>query len=115
MHEEHRSGADEAIKHGHAAGLFPLDSLDARVVRDRNAELLRGESSPEGVIPVRPTGWASSYFLGQHALTLIEIASLPPGVSSNLRSAIDVDLDDYTHIQVGKQNRSASDRSLREF
>lgn len=115
MHAAYWRAAGRTIDHGAAADLFPLGSLDASVVRNRDAALLLEELPPDDVIAVAPTGFASSYFLARHALTLVEISSLPADVLAGLRSAVAANLDDYGYVRVGAENRAGGNRSLREF
>jgi hypothetical protein len=99
-----------------AAGcLFPVDELDATVLQYRDAEIALDDADGSNVIIVAPTSLATSYFLTQHALTAIPLASLPTVVHTQIGDVVDAPLDTFDLIQIGKWNRPSTNHSLAEF
>ena len=115
MTKGHFRSAGASISRGDARVLFPVTDLDGTVHQYRDAELALEAVDGSDVIVVAPTSLASSYFLTQHALTAIAVETLTPAVQSQLDDALDVPLEGFELIQVGKWTLESRDRSLAEF
>jgi hypothetical protein len=115
MPEGHFGSAGASIDYGNAAGLFPVDDLDATVLQHRDAQLALDDVDGAEVIVIAPTSLATSYLLGQHALTAIPIESLPPAVRRQLGEEVTAPLDTFDFIQIGKWNTDSPNHSLAEF
>jgi len=107
--------AGATIEYGDASCLFPVEKLDATMVQYRDAEVVLDDADGSDVIVVAPTSLASSYFLTQHALTVVRVDSLPATVQSQLADVLDAPLDTFDLIQIGKWNSERSNHSLTEF
>jgi hypothetical protein len=115
MHKGHFTSAAATIDHGDASILFPVEELDATVLQRRDAELALADSDGEDVVVIAPTSMASSYFITQHALTAIPIDSLSPTVKTQLADSLDVPIEFFELIQVGKWTTDSSNHSLNEY
>lgn len=115
MSKEHFESAGASIDYGDAAGLFPVDDLDATVLQHRDAQLALDDVDGADVIVVAPTSLATSYLLTQHALTAIPIESLPPVVRAQLGEGVAAPLDTFDLIQIGKWTTDSPNHSLAEF
>lgn len=98
-----------------ASLLFPVDGLSAAVYQYRDAELALEAAAREDVVVVAPTGFASSYALGQHTLTAIEVEGLPDDVLTRVSTRSGDPLADYELVQVGRNIGRSENRSLAEF
>ena len=115
MPKGHFESAGASIEYGDASCLFPVDELDATVLRYRDAQLALDDVDGSNVIVVAPTSLATSYFLTQHALTAIRVDSLSTAVRTQIAAALDADLDTFELIQIGKWNSNSANHSLAEF
>lgn len=115
MLKGHFRSAGASIDHGDASVLFPVDELDATVFQHRDAELALGDADSPDVIVVAPTGLASSYFLTGHTLTAIPIADLSGEVRSHLGNALDVPIETFELLQIGKWTADSPNHSLAEY
>ena len=73
------------------------------------------DADGENVIVITPTSLASSYFLIQHPLTAIPVDELAPGVRSTLADALDIPIEGFDFIQIGKWVTDSLDHSLTEY
>jgi hypothetical protein len=115
MLKGHFESAGASIDYGDAAGLFPVEELDATVLQHRDAQLALAGVDGEDVIVVAPTSLATSYTITQHALTAIPVDSLPPAVQAELNEEIEAPLDAFELIQIGKWTTDSPNHSLAEF
>jgi len=115
MSKGHFNSAGASISHGDASVLFPVTDLDGTVHQHRDAELALESVDGSDVIVVTPTSLASSYFLTQHTLTAIPVETLIPAVQSQLDGTLDVPIERFELIQIGKWTAESRDHSLAEF
>ncbi|MBX0325672.1 hypothetical protein EGH21_21890 [Halomicroarcula sp. F13] len=115
MLKGHFESAGASIEYGAAGCLFPVEELDATVLQYRDAQLALDDVDGSDVIVVAPTSLATSYFLTQYALTAIPIDSLSTAVRTQIDAALDVRLDTFELIQIGKWNSDSANHSLAEF
>ncbi len=115
MLKGHFTSAGASINHGDANVLFPVQDLNAPLIHRRDAELTLADTDSEDVIVVVPTSLASSYFLTQHPLTAIPIDELTPTVRSQLDNSLDVSIETFDIIQIGKWNSDSLNHSLTEY
>ncbi|GGL64345.1 hypothetical protein [Halocalculus aciditolerans] len=115
MLKGHFESAGASIAYGAAGCLFPVEDLDATVLQYRDAQLALDAVEGANVIIVAPTSLATSYGLTQHALTAIRIDSLPAPVRAQIAAALDVPLDTFELIQIGKWTRPSANHSLAEY
>jgi hypothetical protein len=115
MLKGHFKSAGSYLKYGGAGCLFPVDELDATVLQYRDAELALDDVDGSDVIVVAPTSFATSMYLGEHALTAIPIDSLPTSVRAQLADELDAPLDAFELIQISKWHSDSPNRSLAEF
>ncbi len=101
--------------YGDAVGLFPVDELDATVLQYRDAQLALDDTDGADVIVVAPTNLATSYFLTQHALTVIPVDSLSKAIKAQLNEVVSDPLDTFDFIQIGKWRADSPNHSLAEF
>lgn len=110
MSDNHSSWGKHTTPHGDASPLFPVEELDGDVHHRRDARLRLDEVDEDDIIGVAPTSMASGYFLGQHDLAAVEIATLPEAI----RERLEFDTDEYELVRVGRR-REFQNRSLSEF
>lgn len=103
------------MEYGDADVLFPVEDLDATVLTHRDAQLALADADGADVIIVAPTSLATSYALGQHALTAIRVDSLPADDRTHLDGVLDAPIETFDLIQVGKWTRDSPNHSLSEF
>jgi len=115
MSSRHSKSAGVSIEFGSARCLFPVDELDATVLRYRDAQLALNDVKGENVIVIAPTSLATSYHLTSHALTAIPVDSLPSAVRAQLDDELEAPLETFELIQIGKWNRDSPNHSLAEF
>ena len=115
MPKGHFHSAEGRIEYGDADVLFPVEALDATVLTHRDAQLALADADGASVIVVAPTGLASSYALTQRPLTAIRVDSLPTDVRTHLDGLLDVSIETFELIQVGKWHRDGPNHSLSEF
>jgi len=115
MLKGHFESAGASIEYGAAGCLFPVDDLDATVHQYRDAQLALDDVDGSDVIVVAPTSLATSYFLTQHALTVIPVDSLSTVVQTRLATELDDPIDTFELIQIGKWNSTSANHSLAEF
>jgi len=109
----HENGG--TIQHDGAASLFPLRQLEGTVHRYRDAHLKRESADNSRIVIVGPTSLASSYFLAQHPLSLIELSTLSPKQRDKLSAATELDLAEFEFIQVGRGHAQSQNHSLSEY
>ena len=112
MPKGHFWSAGASIEHGDASVLFPVEELDVTVFQRRDAELALADADGENIIIVAPTSLASSYFLTQHTLTAIPVDEFTTGVRSKLTDALDIPIEGFNLIQIGKWVTDSPDHSL---
>lgn len=105
----------ETIQHDAAALLFPLNQLEGTLYRYRDAELERERANDSEIVTIGPTGFASSYFLAQHPLSLVELSTLPPTERDELSAGTGLDLDEFEFIQIGRNRTRPQNHSLNEY
>lgn len=115
MHIVYDFAERETVPFGVVTDLLPVAELDAPVVQNRDAQLRLEPLEEEAVIAVAPSSMASSYYLGDHELTLIAIADLPAAVKRELSQAVDGSIEAYSHVQLGKRIESGANRTISEF
>lgn len=115
MRNGHFQPAGTSIEHGDANVLFPVDEIDATVFQRRDAELALADVDGDNVIIIAPTSLASSYFLTQHPLTAIPVDEVAPRVRSTLADALDIPIEAFDLIQIGKWVTDSLDHSLAEY
>lgn len=115
MPNGHSQPAEGHIEYGDAAVLFPVEELDASVLQYRDAQLALADADGADVLAVTPTSLATSYALAQRPLTAIRVDTLPAAVRTQLEDALDVPLDTFDLIQVGRWNADSENHSLAEF
>jgi hypothetical protein len=115
MRVENNYADRPTIPHGDATGLFPVENLTTPITQNRDAYLTLQELDDDDVLLVTPDGMASGYFLGAHPLTLIAVDDLSAARTHELSQALERSLAAYSHIQIGRNIESGSNRSLTEF
>lgn len=115
MLNEHLTSAGTSIEHVDASLLFHIADLDATVLQHRDAELALTDVDSEDVIVIAPTSLASTYFLTQRPLSAIPVDGLSSAVRARIAAALEVPLDTFELIQIGKWNRDSANHSLAEF
>lgn len=115
MSTENFCEGGETIQHDAAAPLFPLNQLEGTIYRYRDAELKRERANVSQIVTVGPTGFASSYFLAQHPLSLVELNTLSPTQRDELSAGTELDLDEFEFIQVGRNRTRPQNHSLSEY
>ena len=115
MHKGHFTSAAAAIDHGDASVLFPVEELDGTVLQRRDAELALADCDGADVIVIAPTSMASSYFLTKHILTTIPVDGLSSTVKARLADSLDVPIESYDLIQIGKWTTDSPNHSLTEY
>ena len=115
MPKEHFESAGASIEYGAAGCLFPVEELDATVLKYRDAQLALDDVDGSDVIVVAPASLATSYFLTQHALTAILVDSLSTAVRTQIDVVLDASIDTFELIQIGKWNSTSANHSLVEF
>ncbi|WP_340099083.1 hypothetical protein [Salinibaculum salinum] len=115
MHKGHFTSAAAALDHGDASVLFPVEELNKTILQHRDAELALADRDGEDVIVIAPTSMASSYFLTQHILTAIPIDGLSSTVKAQLAGSLDVPIESFELIQIGKWTTDSSNHSLTEY
>lgn len=115
MNTGHFYSAGAYIDHGDASVLLPVDSLTVDVMKYRDAELKLEDVQNDEVVAVSPTGFASSYSLTQHPLSVVKISDLSPDIRETLDERVDIDLDSYQYIQIGRGSTQSENHSLREY
>jgi hypothetical protein len=115
MSKRHFELAGTSIEYGDAGFLFPVDELDAAVLRHRDAQLALADVDGSDVIVVAPTSLATSYLLTQHTLTAIPVDSLSTAVQARIADEIDASIEAFDLIQIGKWNSNSPNHSLVEF
>ncbi|GGN25543.1 hypothetical protein [Halarchaeum nitratireducens] len=115
MPNGHFEESGASIDYGDAKVLFPVAELDGTILQHRDAELALGDVESENVIVIAPTGLASSYALTQRPLTAIPVAGLSSDVRSELDDALNVPIDAFELIQIGKWTTDSLDHSLAEY
>lgn len=115
MLKGHFESAGASLKYDDARVLFPVDNLDATVHQLRDAEVALASVDGVDVIIVAPTSLATSYHLTQHILTAIPVDSLCPVVESELDDVLDVPIQSFEFIQIGKWTVDSPNHSLAEF
>ncbi|WP_138007401.1 hypothetical protein [Halalkalirubrum salinum] len=115
MPKGHFTSAGASIEYGSAGCLFPIEELDATVLQYRDAQVALDDVDGSNVIIVAPTSLATSYFLGQHALTAIRVDNLTTAVRTQIDDELDEPLDTFDLIQIGKWNSDSQNYSLAEF
>ena len=113
MRIRHPHESRETIQHDAAASLFPLGQLEGTIHRYRDAQLKRESANASQIVTVGPTGLASSYFLAQHPLSLIELGTLSPKQRDELSTGTELDLAEFKFIQVGRGDIQSQNHSLR--
>lgn len=111
----HFHSAGASVPFGDASDLFPLEDLDGRVLRHREAELALESADSESVVVVAPTSLATSYHLGDEGLAAIHIETLPAEIRAKLDAALDAPLSRFDLIQVGRWHSDSPNHSLTEF
>ena len=111
----HFTSSGASIDYDDAGCLFPVDELDATVLQYRDAQLTLEEATGSDIIVISPNSLATSYVLTQHPLTTISVESLSTVVWNKLNDKLDVPLDTFEFIQIGKWNGESPNRSLAEF
>jgi hypothetical protein len=115
MLKGHFESAGSYLEYGAAGCLFPVTELDATVLQYRDAQLALDDVDGSKVIGIAPTSLATSYFIGQHALTAIPIDSLPTSVQNQLADELEAPLGTFELIQIGKWHSDSPNHSLAEF
>jgi|APHM01.1.fsa_nt_gi hypothetical protein len=74
-----RDAPSEFVDHNQVSALFPVGHLpEDALTRHRDAFLLLEELDSLNIVGISPTGLASSYFLRQRPLTVINVEKLSP-------------------------------------
>ena len=115
MSKGHFESAGGYIDYRDATALFPVEDLDAVVHQYRDAQLTLEEATGSDIIVISSNSLATSYVLTQHPLTTISVESLSTVVWNKLNDELDVPLDTFEFIQIGKWNGESPNRSLAEF
>jgi hypothetical protein len=111
----HQPKAGDHVDHGEATRLFPVDELSAVTHQHRDAQVVLESLDSADVLAVAPTGFASSYYLHRHPLTVVEIESLPEAIETAIARESGVEVADFEVIRIGTCQREITDRSLLEF
>lgn len=111
----HFKSAGESVEYGDVGSLFPVDELDATVYQHRDAQLTLADVDGSDVIVVAPTSLATSYLLTQHTLTAIPVDSLSTPVRTRIADQIEVSIEAFDLIQIGKWDSNSPNHSLAKF
>lgn len=111
----HSNESGARITYGQLSLLEPFDSHDAEVHQHRDAQLKLDAVPAEKVIAVRPTSFSSGMLLGNAALTVIVIHTLPRDIRDSLAEKTGLDVDEFKLLRIGRADREYTDRSLAEY